>query len=62
MKFDPNGSFGPIYIGYPEDVKEEMNKFEALGIDKMMLWGIYKSKQSESKEDPLEIFASKVMH
>ncbi|MFW9820378.1 MAG: hypothetical protein ACFFE5_12275 [Candidatus Thorarchaeota archaeon] len=38
-----------------------MDNLEELGIDKMILWGIYNSTQSESIKDPLEIFASKVM-
>ena len=62
VKFHPSGTYDPRYIGYPEDVKEEMDNLEELGIDKMMLWGIFKSSQSESIKDPLEIFASKVMN
>ena len=54
-------SIGSLYMGYSEDVKEEMDNLEALGIDKMMLWGVQKSKQSEAIKDPLETFANKIM-
>ena len=54
-------SIGNLYMGYSEDVKEEMDNLEALGIDKMMLWGVQKSKQSETIKDPLETFANKIM-
>ncbi|MFX1341041.1 MAG: LLM class flavin-dependent oxidoreductase, partial [Promethearchaeota archaeon] len=61
VKFHPKSIYDPIYIGYPEKIKEEMDNLEELGIDKMILWGIYNSTQSESIKDPLEIFASKVL-
>ena len=54
-------TLGNQYIGYPEDVKEEMGNLEELGIDKIMLWDVKKSKQSESIKDPLETFANKIM-
>ena len=53
--------YGNNYIGFPEDVKEEIANLEDLGINKMMLWGVTKSKESESIKDPLEVFANKVM-
>lgn len=52
---------GISIIGYPEDVKEEMDNLEELGIDKMMLWNVKMSKKSESIKDPLETFANKIM-
>jgi len=48
-------------IGYPEDMKEKMDNLEALGIDKMILWSVQKSKESESIKDPLETFANKII-
>ena len=53
--------YGNHYIGFPEDVKEEMDNLEELGFGKVTLWGVLKSKQSESIKDPLETFASKIM-
>jgi len=53
--------YGNNYIGFPEDVKEEIDNLEDLGVDKMLLWGVTKSKQSESIKDPLETFANKIM-
>ena len=52
---------GANYIGFPEDVKEKMDNLEELGVNKMILWGVTKSKQSESIKDPLETFANKIM-
>jgi len=56
-----SSDIGIDIIGYPEDVKEEIDNLEALGIDKMMLWRVQKSKESKSKKDPLETFTNKVM-
>lgn len=53
-------SSGNLYIGYHEAIKEEMDKLERLGLDKMILWGVFKSSKSEMK-DPIETFAKKVM-
>ena len=53
--------YGNHYIGFPEDVKKEMDNLEELGFGKVTLWGVLKSKQSESIKDPLETFASKIM-
>ena len=52
--------YGNHYIGFPEDVKEEMDNLEDLGFGKVTLWGVSKSDQSEIK-DPLETFARKIM-
>jgi hypothetical protein len=38
-----------------------MDTLEELGLDKMVLWTVLKSKKSESIKDPLEIFAKEVM-
>jgi len=53
--------YGNHYRGFPEDVKEEMDNLEELGFEKMLLWGVSKSQQSESIKDPLETFANKIM-
>jgi len=58
IEYQPHGIY---YTGYSEDVKEEIDKLEGLGIDKMLLWAVAKTKQSESIKDPLETFAKKVM-
>jgi alkanesulfonate monooxygenase SsuD/methylene tetrahydromethanopterin reductase-like flavin-dependent oxidoreductase (luciferase family) len=54
-------STGNLYRGYPEDVKEEMDNLEELGIERMMLWNVNRSRKSKSIKDPLETFANKVM-
>ena len=54
-------SSGNIYVGCHEDIKEEMDNLEELGIDKVVLWSIIKSEKSVSIKDPLETFANKVM-
>jgi len=56
-RFDPNGIY---YTGSTENLKEKMDTLEELGIDKMMLWGVNKTAQSEI-DDPLETFANEVM-
>ena len=58
MEYQP---YGNHYIGFPEDVKEEIDNLEELGFGKVTLWRVLKSKQSESIKDPLETFAEKVM-
>ena len=55
-----HGTIGNQYIGTLEDVKEEIERLEELGINKMVIWSVSKSKQSEIK-DPLETFARKVI-
>ena len=59
VEFQP---YGNNYLGFPEDVKEEIENLEGLGVDKMLLWAVAKTKQSESIKDPLETFAKKVMN
>lgn len=54
--------FGNQYIGFPDDVKEEIDKLEELGIDKMILWDINKPVRAESIKDPIETFVNKVMN
>ena len=54
--------FGSQYIGFPDDVKEEMDNLEEMGIDKMMLWDINKPVRAESIKDPIETFVNKVMN
>jgi len=54
--------FGNQYIGFPDDVKEEMDNLEELGIDKMMLWDINKPVRAELIKDPIETFVNKVMN
>jgi len=54
--------FGTQYIGFPDDVKEEMNKLEELGIDKMILWNINKPVRAELIKDPIETFVNEVMN
>ncbi len=54
--------FGNQYIGYPDDVKEEMDNLEELGIDKMILWEINKPVRAELTKDPIETFVNKVMN
>lgn len=58
VKYDSTGN---LYRGFPEDIKEEMEKLEELGIDRMMLWSVNRSRKSKSIKDPLETFANKVM-
>ena len=58
VKYDSTGN---LYRGYPEDVKEEMDKLEELGISRLMLWSVNKTRKSKSIKDPLETFANKVM-
>ena len=53
--------YGNHYMGLVEDVKEEMENLEELGITKTILWGVSKSRQSESIKDPLETIANKIM-
>ena len=53
--------FGNQYIGFPDDVKEEIDNLEELGIDKMILWDINKPVRAELIKDPLETFANKIM-
>lgn len=60
VKYRPS-DIGISIIGYPEDVKEEMDKLEELGIDKMILWRVLKSQESKSIKDPLDTFANKIM-
>lgn len=54
--------FGNQYIGFPDDVKEEIDNLEELGIDKMILWDINKPVRAESIKDPIETFVNKVMN
>ena len=54
--------FGNQYIGFPDDVKEEMDSLEELGIDKMMLWDINKPVGAKLIKDPIETFVNKVMN
>ena len=54
--------FGNQYIGFPDDVKEEMDNLEELGIDKMMLWDINKPVGAKLIKDPIETFVNKVMN
>ncbi len=58
VDYQPHGNY---YTGFPEDVKEEIDNLEDLGVNKMLLWAVTKSKQSESIKDPLETFAKKIM-
>ncbi|GAH13661.1 unnamed protein product, partial [marine sediment metagenome] len=46
---------------FSDDVKEEMDNLEELGIDKMILWDINKPVRAELIKDPLETFAKKIM-
>ena len=53
--------FGNQYIGFPDDVKEEMDNLEEMGIDKMILWDINKPVRAELIKDPIETFVNKIM-
>ena len=44
-------------IGFPEDIKEKINKLESIGIDKMVI----AIRKSETIEDPLQLFKDKIM-
>lgn len=54
--------FGNQYIGFPDDVKEEMDNLEEMGIDKMIFWDINKPVRAELIKDPIETFVNKVMN
>ena len=54
--------FGNQYIGFPDDVKEEIDNLEELGIDKMILWDINKPVRAELIKDPIETFVNKIMN
>ncbi len=58
VDYQPHGNY---YTGFPEDIKEEIDNLEDLGISKMFLWAVTKSRKSESIKDPLETFANKIM-
>ena len=44
-------------IGFPEDIKEKLKSYEALGINKMVI----AIRKSETIEDPMKLFYDKVM-
>lgn len=44
-------------IGFPEDIKNKLDKLEEMGIDKM----VFTVRKSQSIEDPLKVFYDKVM-
>lgn len=58
VEYQPHGNY---YTGFPEDIKEEIKKLEELGVNKMFLWAVSKSRQSKSIKDPLDTFANKIM-
>ena len=57
IRYNP---MGDQYTGSPENLKEQMSKLEEIGINKMIIWGVDKTKKSEIK-DPLTTFAHEVM-
>ena len=51
---------GNQYTGSPENLKETMYNLEELGINKIVLWNVIKTPQSQI-DDPLETFANEVI-
>ena len=44
------------YVGFPEDIREKIKKLENMGLKRIVFWLI-----ESDFEDPLEVFAKRVM-